>query len=212
MAPIITAIKPQKGARQRLNVFLEGVFAFSLDPLVVEEHGLFPGKDLASEDVASLTARDGVEKAHQAALRLLGMRRRSKKELNDRLVRRGFGEEFVAAVIERLERQGLVDDRTFVQLWKQDRETLRPVGKRLMAMELRRMGVDTENIEEGLTNLNESEGAYLAARKKRRSLANLAYPDFKKKLGLFLARRGYGWDVIGQTVDRVWKEGMIHDH
>ncbi len=202
----ITAITPQKGSRERRNIFLDGVYAFSLDPMVVEKCGLFPGKEIAEGEAADLVSKDEAEKAYQSALRLLGFRQRSKKEVQDRLIRRGFGLDIVTGVMERLESQGLIDDRDFVAFWKENSEDFHPKGKRLMALELRRAGVEPPVIREGLKDVDEPAGAYKAARKKARSLEGLDYDSFRTKLGGFLGRRGYGWDIVKEVVEHVWRE------
>jgi len=44
------------------------------------------------------------------------------------------------------------------------------------------------------------------ARKKARSYAAEAWPDFYRKLGGFLQRRGYGFDITGKVTRQVWAE------
>ncbi|HKE99853.1 MAG TPA: regulatory protein RecX [Actinomycetes bacterium] len=55
----------------------------------------------------------GEAAAHEAALRLLAVRARSRAELERRLARRGFPPGGVAAAVDRLQRAGLVDDTAF---------------------------------------------------------------------------------------------------
>lgn len=206
MSRTITAIKPQKGTRRRLNIFLDGVFAFSLDALVAAERGLCPGMELTGAQLAELVEKDEGEKAYQAALLLLGFRKRSKKEMEERLVRRGFGNDTVAKTIQRLEDQGLIDDKLFTEFWKYNRESFKPRGKRLIALELRKAGVAAETIRDGLKDVDEMAGAYRAAASRLKLWAGLDKNVFKKKIAAFLARRGYGWDVIQETAERLWRE------
>ncbi|MBI4330250.1 MAG: RecX family transcriptional regulator [Chloroflexi bacterium] len=202
----ITSIEKQKGGRRRVNVFVDGAFAFSLDPLVVEQNGLRVGTELTGSQAAALSEKDEGEKAYQAALLLLRFRKRSKKEMEERLARRGFSRGAVTGTVRRLEEEGLVDDRLFTEFWKENRESFRPRGKRLMALELRKAGVPGETIAEGLGDVDEAAGAYRAAQAKMRLWQGLEYSMFRKKLAGFLARRGYGWEVIRETVQRVWAE------
>jgi regulatory protein len=202
----ITAIEPQKGYRKRLNIYVNGIFTFSLDPAVVEEYGLVPGVELTPARITELSQKNELEKAYEAALLLLRFRKRSKKEMESRLSRRGFSEELVSKTIQRLEEQGLIDDKQFVRFWKESRETFRPKGKRLLTLELKRAGIAPETIQQELGDIDEAKSAYLAAQKKARAWADLSYLEFRKKLGTYLARRGFEWEVICEVVQRLWKE------
>jgi SOS response regulatory protein OraA/RecX len=56
------------------------------------------------------------------------------------------------------------------------------------------------------TDLNEQEAALELARKRAPRLANLEPQVRKRRLSQYLARRGYGWDVIRPTLDEVLAE------
>lgn len=203
---IVTAVEPQRGKRKRLNVYLNDFFAFSIDPLVAEKFRLAPGLELTEAQIASLSDQDDAAKAYDAALLLLRYRRRTRKEMEQRLAQRGFPAEVVAATLSRLEEQQLIDDRTFVEFWKEDRESLSPRGKRLMGLELRKVGVDRQTIEEGLKDVDERQSARKAAESKLRLWGGLEYDSFRQKMGSFLARRGYSWSVVKEVVESVWTD------
>ena len=44
------------------------------------------------------------------------------------------------------------------------------------------------------------------ARQRGRRLAGLEYKDFRRKLGEYLARRGFDYDTIQPVVEQAWKE------
>ena len=75
-----------------------------------------------------------------------------------------------------------------------------------MKAELSKLGVDSEVIEEELQGIDEIEGAYRAGQKKARLLAGLSHQDFRRKMGAYLARRGYNWEVISEVANRLWSE------
>jgi regulatory protein len=201
----ITDIKPQRRGRNRANVFLDGAFAFSLSKATVEHSRIALGQVLTDSQIAELTAGDSVEKCLQAALRLLNYRLRSEAEIRVRLCRR-FDREVVDSVISQLTDKQMIDDFAFATFWKQNRESCNPRGQRLLRLELSKKGVSQEVITEVLEGLDEEESAYRAAKKKERSLQREDYDGFRRKLGSSLRRRGFSYEVIKRTVERIWRE------
>ena len=63
---------------------------------------------------------------------------------------------------------------------------------------MRAKGVEREVVERVLdeTNLDEHGGALEIARKRLRSLSSYDEETQRRRLSAFLARRGYGWDVV----------------
>ena len=79
-------------------------------------------------------------------------------------------------------------------------------------MELRRKGLSDEIVQSVLdTQVNEVDLAFEAARKYARRLAGLEWPEFRQKLGGFLARRGFSYAAVAPVVSEVWKEIQTAD-
>ena len=95
----ITAIKEQARDAGRVSVHLDGAFAFGLAKAVVAENQLHVGQALTEEDVARLLAGEEAEQAIEAALRLLAVRARTRRELHERLMRRGLSDVAVEAAL-----------------------------------------------------------------------------------------------------------------
>ena len=145
------------------------------------------------------------EKAKNAALRLLSYRSRSEKEVRRRLEGRFTGEAIDRAVSDLL-RQGLLDDAAFAKGWRERRERSRPRGPGVIRQELRRLGVDSEIIREALSGFDSGANAYRAGSRYAAKLPVSDATAFRRKLGGFLHRRGFEGDVLGQTVERLWRE------
>lgn len=202
----ITAIEPQKKpGSKRVNVFLDGSFAFSLKEELAAR--LVTGSLLSDAEVAAYQQEDDLHRVFDAALVLLSYRPRSVVELRGRLLRRGFEPTRVAEALERLQAMGVVDDAEFAQFWVENRQNHRPRGGRLLQAELRAKGIDREVIEGVLPDEQEEEtSAYRVAQRKARSLEGLNWPEFRRKLGDHLVRRGFGYETANSTVKQVWKE------
>lgn len=200
----ITALKVQKRNPQRVNVYLDGVFAFGLARITAA--WLQVGQELADEKISELLASDGAEVAFQKALHYLDYRPRAEAEVRRRLHEHQISDEVIDPVIERLRQNGLIDDARFAKEWVENRSTFRPRGRRALAMEMRQRGLPGEAIQEAITDVDEDALALQAARKQARKLHDLEWLDFRRKLSSFLARRGFTYATIAPVVTQTWNE------
>jgi regulatory protein len=207
MSGRITALKIQKHNPQRVNVYLDDEYAFGLSRITAA--WLYVNQELDDEKIAQLQADDAREVAHQRALRLLEIRPRSETEIRRSLNKHKTSEDVIEDVLERLKRSNLVNDQTFAGLWVENQREFRPRGRKALAYELRQRGVQEPAIRAALENIqaeDEEALAYRAAQKQLRKLRNLEWNDFRNKLGAFLNRRGFSYDVIAPVVQRTWQE------
>ena len=200
----ITALKAQKRNSQRINVYLDDEFAFGLSRYAAA--WLQVGQELSPEKIEELQDVDAQEVAYQRALNYISYRPRAEAEVRKNLEKHDITEEVADEVVERLRRSGLVDDTKFAQTWVENRSAFRPRGKRALIAELRQKGIGDEAIEEALDALNEDNLAYQAALKQTRKYGSLEWQDFRRKMSAFLARRGFGYEVVKPVVERVWSE------
>jgi regulatory protein len=202
----ITALKTSKRTEKQVNMFLDGKFAISVDTEVAVNKGLKIGQELSDDQIKGLTEDVSVARCLNAAYRFLSYRPRSEAEMKDRLHRRGFVDSQIEIVINKLKEQKLLDDTAFAQFWKENREMFRPRSQRMTRMELKKKGVADEIIKEVTDDSNDMDSAYQAALKKAQRLSGEDYEVFRRRLGDYLKRRGFGYTVINQTVKRLWQE------
>jgi len=202
----ITAIRAGRGRGKRVNVFLDGKFIFSLEAEVAVKENLRVGQELSDGQIEALARSDHFHRCLNAAAHYLSYRPRSESELRERLYRRGFGDDSVEAVIARLKEQGLVDDTAFAQFWKNNRESFSPRSQWLTRLELRRKGIAEEIIDQAIDAIDDDDSAYRAALSKARSLSLSDYQSFRRRLGGYLRRRGFSYEVINHTVELMWHE------
>jgi regulatory protein len=200
----ITDLTLQKRNRQRVNVFLDGEFAFGLARIVAA--WLQVGMEISDEKIAQLQAEDAREVAYQQALKLLNYRARTSLEVRQNLVKHKVDEAIIAEVLQRLEENGLLDDARFAQAWVENRSDLRPRSRRALAYELSQRGLDRQVIEQSLEGLDDEELAYQAALKQARKFKQLEWQDFRQKMYAFLGRRGFNYEVSAPVVSRIWAE------
>ena len=206
----ITAIEPQQKNPQRVNVYLDGEFAFGL--ACITAGWLKVGLELSEEKITALQAEDANEMAYQKALHFLSYRPRSSAEVRQNLTKRGIPEVLVNETVNRLQRAGLVNDQEFARAWVENRNTFQPRSKTALRMELRRKGLSDEVLQPVLDEQVDEEAlAFEAARKYARRLAGLEWLEFRQKLSGFLARRGFSYTTLSPVVSEVWKETRTAD-
>jgi regulatory protein len=204
----ITALRPTKRDPDRIAVDLDGSFAFALPVTLVADERLKVGDALDSEQVSALLASDQASRATEAALVFLGYRPRSEKEVRDRLRRGGYEQDAIDHAISRLHEWRYLDDADFARRWVENRTAHRPRGKRLLQQELRHKGIDAETAREVIddADLDETGAAEALARRRLPAYAGDDPAAIRRRLGAYLARRGYGYDVIRIALDRALGE------
>ncbi|MBN1259884.1 MAG: RecX family transcriptional regulator [Anaerolineae bacterium] len=200
MARRITALEPQRRSGQRLNVYLDGDFAFGLAIDVAAN--LHVGDVVTDEEIATLRADDEREQAREKALNFLSYRPRSIAEVRQNLEQGDFSETTITDVLERLGRVRLLDDLAFSSFWIDNRTRFRPRGRRALVQELRQKGVPAAIIEEALNGFDEEAAAEQCAQAQARRIGQLPPEMFRRRLGERLARRGFSYDLIRDILAR----------
>jgi regulatory protein len=206
MAGTITALKAQQRAQDRVNVHLDGEFAFGL--ALIHAVWLKVGQQLSDSEIAKLKAADTLEQATQRALNFVAYRPRTVLEVRRRLKKAGADDEAIEGIVQRLKDAGLLSDQSFSEQWVDSRLRSKPRSKKMLAWELKQKGVDPKTVQTSLKDVDDEASALQAARGRLPRIINLEPQERKRKLVDFLARNGYSFDVIKGVVKTVLKDGI----
>lgn len=204
LAGTITALRFQQRNRERVNVYLDGAFAFGLP--AVSAAALHVGQQLSEDEIADLLAQDAAQRAYEQALRFLASRPRSIAEVRRRLEQQALPPATIEAVIGRLLAAGYLDDEAFARFWVSNREQWRPRAPLALRQELRQKGIADDVIARALQAVDSESSAHRAGLAQARRWENLDRRTFRHKLGSYLLRRGFGHDVVWPVVDQIWNE------
>jgi len=206
----ITALTAQVRNADRVNVFIDGKYDFSLDVAQVVDCGVKVGRVLTEAELAELHREGEFGKLYARALEHTLMRPHSAREIRDYLQRKTLPRKYkqrktgtlvekpgaslavVQRVFARLEQRGHIDDGAFAQWWVENRHQSKGVSRRKLEAELRAKGVAPEVIHQALAQsrrTDEDELAKVIAKKRPR------YPD-EQKLIAYLLRQGFAYDDI----------------
>jgi regulatory protein len=205
----ITALEPQINNPERINLYVDGRFLLGVNAAIVLQMGLRLEQELSPDQLEQLRSEEAEQQAVDRALNYLSYRPRSREEVRRYLRRKETPPEIIEAALARLDRLDFVNDRTFAGFWIESREQFSPRGARALKNELRMKGVERDVVDELVDDEQDEERALRAGRKKAISLVHnpgIDYATFRNRLGSFLQRRGFGYQVTTKTVRALWKE------
>jgi len=119
------------------------------------------------------------------AFHFLSFRSRSEKEMRDFLKKKEVLQ--IDETIDKLKELDFINDRKFIQEFVDSRSKNKPKGKKALIIELKRKGIDVEDLD-----INEDELAKKALEKKK--------PRSFGQASRFLYSRGFSWNVIERTL------------
>lgn len=205
----ITALEPQSNNPERINLYVDGRFLLGVSAAIVLQMGLRLQQELSPDQLEQLQSEEAEQRAVDRALNYLSYRPRSREEVRRYLRRKETPPEVIEAALARLDRLDFVNDRTFSGFWIESREQFSPRGARALKNELRMKGVERDIVDELVNDEQDEERALRAGRKKALALVNapgIDYATFRNRLGSFLQRRGFGYQVTARTVRALWQE------
>ena len=193
----ITDIRQGVKNPERVNVFINGKFAFSLDIAQVVDLKIKVGKEITAEELEEYKKQSDFGKLYQRTLEWVLMRPRSEKEVRDylrkKIYERKIEEEYINLIIEKLRNKNYLDDAKFAEYYVENRFVKKGISKKRLKMELMKKGVDAETIERVLDGRNDEEEILKIIAKKRAK-----YDD--EKLIAYLCRQGFPYQLVQSLV------------
>ena len=143
------------------------------------------------------------EKAYNYALKYL-KNIKTKKDVYDYLIRKGFTDEETSEVCDYIEEVGLVDDDLYVKFFVEDSFRIKNKGARKIVYELKQRGIDDDKINEAIEEASDMQYEALKEAYERKLEATKSETDEykrKNKIIRFLISRGFDYSDIKDIVD-----------
>lgn len=208
----ITALKIQARDKNRVNVFVDGRYRFSLDISQVAELGIKTGNEYDEAGLVNLENESQFGKLYTRTLEYVLIRPRSQREVRDYLyrktrdsrtktgdIKRGISAELTERVFQRLEQKSYIDDEKFARFWLENRNVRKGSSLRKLQAELSAKGVSREIISQLLEQTDRSDSdeiKKILAKKAKRY-------DSEEKLIAYLARQGFRYDDIVNAIREI---------
>lgn len=200
----ITRIENSKHVQERVLVYLEEGDPLRITQNELLQFGLYQGMDLSPELVVQLQKTGKRSESRVKAARMASGRMLSRKELTNRLSRKGVAPEDAAETADWLESLGAVDDAAYAGVIARH-YAANGYGPGRVRQELQKRGVPRELWDDALSQLPDSAEAI--DRFLRKKLGGRT-PDraMLKKLSDALLRRGFSWNDIRPALNRLGGE------
>lgn len=202
---VITAVERHPRTAGRYMIFLDGQHALTVYEDVLIKHRLFKGERVEADKLRCVQEDEEQQKAWSDALKHVGRRPRSEKEVRQFLKRKEYAEPLADRIIQRLKEQKYLNDADFAALWTEQRIYSQRKGSRWVKQELQLKGVAPATIQEALGQVppDEEERICFELGLKKWKLTSGSSQDKKRKTAAFLMRRGYSASIVGKAVRRI---------
>lgn len=203
----ITDIIPQK-KNDRVNIYIDGKFAFGLSEELQFKYDLFVDKEVTQDYIDNVLKTEEQNKVIYSTLNFLSYRQRSEKEIYSKLISKGYKEEYVLKAIEYCKERNYIDDKLFAENYIKDKTNLNKYGSIRIRYDLIAKGIDKDIIDEVLDLDFDDEyiRAYELAAKRVKSYRNDDKNAIYRKLGGFLHRKGYSYDIVSKVLQKILEE------
>ena len=202
----ITKIEVQKRNKERVNVYIDNVYTFSAYSELIYKENLKVNSEVDEEKLLRIAQKENVSKCKETALRIIERSYKTEKEMQNKLIEKGYDSESVGIAINFLKEYNFINDNNYVKMYIKDRISTQ--GKQKIKYSLIRKGISADIIEEFLEDIeseDEKSAAIELAKKKYKSISRTETDRFKlwNKLCRYLVGRGYDYSVSKEVVNEV---------
>lgn len=200
--PKITDMQIQNKNKTRANVYIDGEFAFALEMLTVMKLGLKIGAEVSSEKLSEAVFDSERSVCFDKAINYLSRGMKTRKQMCDYLIGKGYSDEIVSYVIDKLSDYKYINDDYYARAYVE--QNIATKGERRLKQELRQKGISIALaekycvVEPDIAADNAERLAAKYMRNKPRDLKTLS------KLQRYLLSRGYDYDAVNGVL-RIYK-------
>lgn len=198
----ITKIEVQKRNKNRVNLYLDDEFFCGLSLETVMRNHLKEGQQVSEQNIEYLKNETEKQVALEKATGYIAKCQKTKKQINDYLLKKGFEEDIVEYVLEKLGEYHFVDDELFAKNYVKAKS--KSCGKRKLEYELKHKGVEEQIISDSIENFCEDEKTVVPVLEKYLKNKPLDLKT-KQKAFRFLMSHGYSSDVASAAISRKYK-------
>lgn len=200
----ITKLEVQKKNKNRISVFINNSYAFGVHREIAIKNGLKEGLVVNNDELEEILKEDEQNKANSYVLNLLSYRPRSQKEIIDKMKGKGYENDVIENTISFLNKYNLLNDKDYAEEFTRIKS--KKFGKKRIKMELSQKGIEDSIAQEVLENIDEEveyNTALNLAQKRMRTYKNDDRNAIYRKLGAFLQRKGFSYDIIKRILKEI---------
>lgn len=223
----ITKFEYQKKDPNRVNIYVDDKFIAGIDVNDLIRLGLYNNQELSRQELNRILGESEFGKLFNSALNFLSFRPRSEWEVRHKLKlqlakKKPANPSLIDNVVAKLKKINQVNDESFIRWYIDQRQTFRPMGERGIKSELLKKGIDRKLIDKvtaGKGSKDKLSEDALAQKAAAKFIKRLRPGDYdrsvvektKAKLQRLLAARGFDWETIRGTVEKLLPKGYNID-
>ena len=203
----IIKMTASKHVKERYYLELENGETIKVDLNLIAAYDLYSGREMDENELELLRGESEKALAKSRALRIMGSRNMSRREITERLVSKGEKENVAQSTADWLESVGAVNDEEYAGMIVRH-YTQRGYGAAKIKNELYRHGIPKELWQEAMAYMPDMEDKaydFLCRRLHDESADKIQL----KKAADALMRRGFSWEETRAAVSRYQSEHDI---
>ena len=144
----ITKIEVQNKNKERVNIYIDYNFSFACDIEFIYKLGIKVNDFLDKSDIDEVLKDDELKKCKNSALKIIEKSYKSKKEMREKLLAKGFTNDIINSVLNFLEEYKFIDDTKYATLYIKDK--IKNQGRNKIKYSLIKKGLSEDIIEKNL--------------------------------------------------------------
>ncbi|QQE76215.1 RecX family transcriptional regulator [Brevibacillus composti] len=195
----ITAVHRDTKNKHRYHFYIGDELVFSVHEDILVKYQLMKGTEIDQAFLQEVLLAEEEHRAYLLALRYLGIRPRTSKQIASYLKEKGYPQEIAETIVSRCQQMGYLDDQAFARQWVSERMRLKQRSPLMLKMELQQRGIDKDLAEHalrGVTSEDELSAARVLVEKKLRRHTGELDRNEEQKILAMLYRKGFSQSVI----------------
>lgn len=205
---VITKIEEQKN-KKRVNIFVDNAFFCGLNKETAILFRLKENSEIDENTLKNAIFESEVKSAFEKAIDYISSRIHTKKELFDKLFKKGFEKKVIDSAIFKLEEYNYVNDELFAKTFVQENYKY---SKKMLENKLKQKGVSSEIISNVLELNTDEKEEELCEKQLKKLLKSKNKNDFSKeelqKIYMSLFRKGFEFDLIKKVCRKVLVQNL----
>ena len=201
----IVSIVSKRNKKNKYIVTVSNGQSIELSKEIIQSESLFKGRELDVSDFEKIVASENYFRVKEVGLMLLNYRMRSKKELCQKLSKKGFSLDIVTEVLIEFEKKGWINDYKFGLAFAKDQINRNNIGPIALKYKLKGF-IDSLDIIEQVSNSIFSdfdmEDVIIKTLQKHPADKIVSDDNLKRKLINKLKRKGHYWQDIDSALQK----------
>ena len=203
---IITKIEIQKRNKERVNVYLDEEYAFSISAELVYKENLKVKDEVDIDRLKSVADKESYIRCKNSALKIIERSYKTEKEVIEKLKLKGYDDKHIDSSIQFLKDYNFLNDNYYAEAFVRDR--INTKGSQKIKQDLMRKGISKDIIEEKISYIDKNAEKDIARKlaEKKIGIIKKSENDIYKisgKLYRFLISKGYTYDIVKEVVKDV---------